>query len=181
MRAMVLLLTLVTNTAAVAGQVTPQVKESLLHTKTSFTLMVHAPYAEACPLFGPEGERVWAGKHWDPQFVYPLHAHDEEGAVFTVKHGPFTAVWVNTAFDIAGRHFQYVYFMPDVMVTVIDVRFTVPDAAATQVDVTYTRTALSMAGNEHVDAMTDGDRGAGQDWQRAIDAYLESRKAAGTP
>ncbi len=180
MKAIILFLALGTN-AAVAGQVAPQAKEPLMHTKTSFTLVVHAPYAEAAPLFGPEGERVWAGKHWDPQFVYPLPAHDEEGAVFTVKHGPFTAVWVNTAFDVAEQHFQYVYFMPDVMVTAIDVRFKVRDAAATQVNVVYARTALSTAGNEHVAAMTEGDRSAGHDWQKAIDAYLESRKPVVAP
>jgi len=181
MKVMILFLALGTNAAAVAGQAAPQAKEPLMHTKTSFTLVVHAPYAEAAPLFGPEGERVWAGKHWDPQFVYPLPAHDEEGAVFTVQHGLFTAVWVNTAFDTTGQHFQYVYFMPDVMVTVIDVRFKVRDAATTQVDVVYARTALSTAGNEHVAAMTEGDRSAGQDWQKAIDAYLGNRKSTVAP
>jgi hypothetical protein len=179
MKAGILLLALLASEAA--GQEAAHVKEPLMHTKTSFTVIVHASYADAAPLFGPEGERLWVGKHWDPKFVYPLSAHDEEGAVFTVKHGPFTAVWVNTAFDVAGRHFQYVYFMPEVMATVIDLRFKVLDAATTQVDVVYARTALSTAGNEHVAAMTEGDRSAGPDWQKAIDACLEKRKSTLAP
>ena len=101
----------------------PAPAAQLLRTQTAFDIVVHLPYAEAAPLFGPEGERPWAGKHWNPQFLYPRPAHDEQGAVFTVHHGPVTAVWVNTLFDLNARHFQYVYFIPDIMVTTIDVAF----------------------------------------------------------
>ena len=48
---------------------------------------------------------------------------DAEGVVFTIQHGPTKAVWVNTLMDTEARHFQYVYFIPEIMVTVIDVRF----------------------------------------------------------
>jgi hypothetical protein len=139
--------------------------------------LVRTPYVEAAPLFGPLGERAWAGKHWDPKFVFPLPARDVEGAVFTVKHGPFSSVWVNTLLDVAGRHFQYVYFVPDVMVTMIDVRFKPIKTDSTQVNVVYTRTALTGAGNEHVAAMTKDDESAGKDWQQAIDHYLANRRA----
>jgi len=36
------------------------------------------------------------------------------------------------AVDTAARHFQYVYFLPDLLVTVIDVRFTQTSADVTQ-------------------------------------------------
>ena len=148
----------------------------LLRTQTAFDIVVHLPYAEAAPLFGPEGERPWAGKHWDPQFLYPQPAHDEEGAVFTVHHGSVTAVWVNTLFDLESRHFQYVYFIPDIMVTTIDVRFTSVDANSTSVHVVYTRTALTPEGNNHVTTFTATDKSAAHDWQQSIDTYLASRK-----
>jgi len=147
-----------------------------LHTQTSFDLVVHASYAVTAPLFGPEGERPWAGKHWDPQFIHPQPAADVEGAVFTIQHGPFHATWVNTLFDVEGRHFQYVYFMPEIMVTVIDVRFKPDGADSTAVHVVYTRTALTAEGNEHVTAMTEGDKMAGKEWQQAIDEYLARLK-----
>jgi hypothetical protein len=67
-----------------------------LHLSTSFDLVVHAPYAKTAPLFGPEGERAWAGKHWNPEFIHPQPAADIEGAVFTIQHGPYKAVWVTT-------------------------------------------------------------------------------------
>ena len=159
--------------APVAGQSTaPQ----LLRTQTAFDLTVKLPYAETAALFGPEGERPWAGKHWNPQFIYPVPAHDEEGAVFTVQHGPVTAIWVNTLFDLEARHFIYAYFIPGTMVTTIDVRFSPVGRATTQVHVAYRRTALSAEGNEHVTAFTKNDRSAGHNWQQEIDEYLASRK-----
>ncbi len=151
--------------------------EALMHAETSFDLVVRASYAEAAPLFGPEGERPWAGKHWDPQFVFPQPAQDVEGAVFTVKHGPYSAVWVTSRFDVEGRHFQYVYFIDNLLVTTIDVQFKTVAPETTQVHVAYARTAVTAEGNEHVAAMSEGDKGAGKEWQDAIDKFLAEHKA----
>ncbi len=100
--------------------------ELCLHIRTAFDIEVHASYEETAPLFGPEGERVWVGKQWDPVFIHPQPARDIEGAVFTVSRGPSTEVWVNTLFDIDERHFQYVYFVSDLSVAVVDLRFNRP-------------------------------------------------------
>jgi hypothetical protein len=151
-----------------------------LHTETRFHITVPAPYEEASLIFGPEGERVWAGEEWDPYFLYPLPARDEEGAVFTLHHGPMQVTWINTAFDLPGRHIQYVYFLPGVMVTLIDLRFQ-PAGASTGVDVRYARTALSPDGNEHVQEFTRHDQKSGRHWQEGIDAWLAGRKTERHP
>lgn len=163
------------------SQSEPPAQEPLLHVQTSFDLVVRLPLSQAAPLFGPEGERAWAGKHWDPRFIHPQPARDVEGAVFTIHHGPFDAVWVNTAFDLDERHFQYVYFIPGIMVSVIDVHFALIGADSTSVHVVYTRTAIAEEGDEHVRAMAEGDKSAGKDWQQAIDAYLATSKPAARP
>ena len=170
--------------AALAVQAAAQpasAAEELMHIQTSFDIVVPLGVEQTAPLFGPEGERAWAGKHWDPKFIHPQPAHDEQGAVFTVKHGPFSAVWVVTQFDVAGRHFQYVYFLPGLMVTVIDVRFKPLGASSTAVNVVYTRTAIAPEGNEHVQAMSEGDKAAGKEWQEAIEEHLAQSKAAAKP
>lgn len=169
-----------------AGMAMPALAQSpvaqpLLRTSTSFNLVVHAPYAKAAPLFGPEGERLWAGKHWNPEVLYPQPAADEEGMVFTIQHGPVKAVWINTLFDVNARHFQYVYIIPEIMVTVIDVRFKIVSAETTGVHVVYMRTALTPEGNEHVNTMTEGDKTAGKEWEEAIAQYLAHEKTAGHP
>ncbi len=157
--------------AAVAQPATP-----LAHVQTSFDVVVSQPYVEAVKLFGPEGERAWAGSHWNPEFLHPQPAADVEGAVFTIQHGGIKAVWVSSVRDLDARHLQYVYFIPDLLVTVIDVRFEPAAHDSTKVHVTYTRTAITPEGNEHVAAMSHGDQSAGKEWQEALDAYLASAK-----
>ena len=154
---------------------TPAVTQPV-QVRSAFQFDLSVPPAQAAPLFGPEGERCWAGGNWDPHFVYPQPAHDEQGAVFTVQHGPSTAVWVNALYDLDARHFIYAYFIPGIMVTTIDVRFAPTDANTTEVRVLYTRTALTAEGNGHVTAFTDADKSAAHDWQQAIDASLAFRR-----
>ena len=146
---------------------------SPLHTRTESELTVRAPYNIAFPLFGPAGERSWAGADWNPQFIYPSPAADVHGTVFTVKHGPYQAVWVNTAYDVEGHRIQYAYVISNVMVATISLAFLSQDSASTTVTVVYERTALSVAANDLVRQFGAADRARGADWERAINAYLE--------
>jgi hypothetical protein len=148
------------------------------HVSNSFEFDVHAPLTEVAPLFGPEGERCWAGKHWNPVFVYPQPGKDVEGAVFTIAHGPHTVVWVNTIFDIAGGRMQYVAVIPEVQTFTVDVRLSPDAAAVTHVKVAYTRTAQDASANDTVIAMGKMDGVAGPDWQRAIESYLKGGSAS---
>jgi len=152
---------------------------TLAHVQNSFTLTVRAPYKIAAPLFGPNGERAWAGNDWDPQFIYPEPAEDRGGAVFTVKHGPHQSVWVNTLFDVEAGHFQYVYFVNDLMVTVVDLKFSVLDSRNTKVNVVYERTALNPEANDHVRQLGVSDRNNGTRWQKAINDYLKKQRPEG--
>jgi hypothetical protein len=156
-------------------EITVTEPQSWAHVSNSFAFTVDAPMHDAAPLFGGEGERVWSGDEWDPQFIFPIPARDVEGAVFTVRHGEHTAVWVNTLFDLEGGHVQYVYVLADLLVTTIDVRLHAIDVAHTRVDVTYVRTALRPEADEHVVALGAHDREQGQEWEKAINAYLQRR------
>ena len=152
---------------------------SRTHVSNRFSFTVNAAMHDAAPLFGPEGERVWAGNDWNPQFVFPTPARDVEGAVFTVRHGEHSAVWVNTLFDLEGGHMQYVYVLADLLATTIDVRLHAMDAAHTRVEVTYVRTALRSEADEHVLSLGKHDSEQGKEWGDAINAYLQRR--AGRP
>lgn len=146
------------------------------HVSNRFTLTVDAPFPEAAPLFGPEGERKWAGKEWDPQFLFPQPGRDVPGAVFTIRHESYRSVWVNTRFDLERGRFQYVYFVPDILVTTIDVRLFPASRATTRVEVTYVRTALASRANGEVRALGERDRASGPEWEESIRACLESRR-----
>src|ERR1700677_2325795 len=142
------------------------------HVSNRFQFVIRAPLSRAAPLFGPEGERCWAGQHWNPEFLYPQPAKDVQGAVFTVQHGPHKSVWVNTLFDPEGGRMQYVSFIADTLVSTVDVRLTVLDPLSTSVEVTYARTALDAAANDHVQAMGRSDRENGPEWQQSIEKCL---------
>ena len=150
------------------------------HVRNEFEFTVQAPYRVMAPLFGPEGERAWGGDAWDPHFLYPQPAQDTQGAVFTVKHGHgHQAYWVNTAFDLDARHVQYVYVVPGVIATLIDIHFSEIDPTNTKVNVAYERTALNPEANEHVHHAGNSDRNSGKEWSDAINSYLATHKATG--
>ncbi len=150
----------------------PATSEQLAHTRTEFKFTTNAPFEEAAPLFGANEERKWA-PDWKPQFVYPQPARDQQGMVFQVAHGSYTATWVNTAFDLAGGHFQYAYVLRDAMVTTIDIHLTRSGTQKTDVNVVYERTALTPEANDHVAHFAKGDEKAGKEWQEQINGYFE--------
>jgi hypothetical protein len=142
----------------------------LLHTEHTFGFTVAAPADVVGPLFGANRERVWA-PGWHPRFLWPPDAADQPGMVFAVSHGHASAIWVNTAFDLTAHYAQYVYTIPDVMVTVISLHW-LEQADSTHVTVRYDRTALDPAANATVEHMATYDAASGPDWAQQIGAYL---------
>jgi len=63
-----------------------------VHVSTSFHFEVQAPFSRTVLLFGPESEKGWAGKNWQPRFFYPVPGKDTVGAVFTVPHSSHTSI-----------------------------------------------------------------------------------------
>lgn len=141
-----------------------------LHTREQFALVADAPFELAWPLFGAHKERAWA-PGWNPSFIWPAAPVDRQGMVFKVGHGDRTATWVNTIFDETARRIQYVYLIPDVLITVITLKLA-PNGDSTHVEVVYERTALAEAANEIVREMAANDRVAGREWSRQINTYL---------
>jgi hypothetical protein len=140
------------------------------HTEEKFGFTAQAPMAQVASLFGADKERVWS-PGWNPKFIHPLPAADEQGMVFAVAHDHLKAVWVNTEFDLNNGRIQYVYVIPDALITVITVQLK-PEGDHTQIEVQYDRTALSPQADGHVLHMAAGDRTSGPDWEKQVNAYL---------
>lgn len=102
----------------------------------------------------------------------PVATHDQAGMVFRVEHGEHSSIWINTAFDLAAGHIQYVYVLNDAMTTLIDIHLTRESADRTAVIVVYERTALLPEANEHVQHFAKGDEKSGKEWEDAINGYL---------
>ena len=152
---------------------------ALEHTHEEFSLVVAAPYEKAFPLFGAWEERKWA-EAFNPQFIHPSPAHDQQGMVFAWELGGKPSVWTNTAFYPAIGHGQYVYFVNDTMVTLIDIHLSKAGAAKTRVDVVYERTALQPEANEQVSHQARGDRNRGAEWDAMINGYLKKAASPGS-
>ena len=155
--------------------VNAQTTMTLAHVRNSFHFTVQAPLSRAAPLFGPEGERCWAGEDWNPEFLHPQPAADIQGAVFTVQQGSHKGVWVNTIFDKPSGRMQYVAFIPGALVFTVDVQLAAVSLLVTEVSVTYVRTALEESANEHVVALGQRDRENGPEWQRDIERCLKKQ------
>jgi hypothetical protein len=141
-----------------------------VHTEEKFAFTARGRMEDVAPLFGADKERVWSPE-WNPKFIHPLPAADEQGMVFAVAHDHLKATWVNTEFDLKNGTIQYVYMIPDALVTVITLRLE-PERDQTRVEVEYDRTALSAAADAHVRHMAEGDRGSGPEWEKEVNGYL---------
>jgi hypothetical protein len=141
-----------------------------LHTSEQFTFVANASPADIFPLLGADGERAWA-PGWEPEFLWPARPGDQAGMVFQIAHGRRTATWVNTLFDPLSGRVQYVYVVPEVVVTVITLQLH-PQGAGTEVVVRYERTSLSPESDSVVRVMADHDRAAGPEWAGQINAHL---------
>jgi hypothetical protein len=152
----------------------------LAHTHEEFSFVVPAGYEQAFPLFGANEERKWAAG-FDPHFIYPSPARDQEGMVFVTEQEGRTRAWTNTVFDSATGQVQYVYFVKDMMVTTIDIHIAEAGAQETRVDVVYERTALSKEANECVSELAIADANGGPMWAKAINRYLANLRSNAEP
>ena len=146
-----------------------------VHVRSTFRFALAIPLKRAAHFFGPEGERCWAGSSWNPEFLYPQPGKDIEGAVFTVQHDTHKSVWVNTRFDLDAGRMQYVSFLPDTLVSIVDVQLATVDPSTTEVEVTYSRTALSSTANNKVVELGGSDKTSGPHWQSAIESCLKTQ------
>ncbi len=140
------------------------------HTEAKFTFTANAPINRVAPLMGADKERIWA-PNWDPLFLHPSPATDVPGMVFTVRHHHLQAVWVNTDLDLANGRVQYVYVIPEIMLTVITLKLN-PDGNQTRVEVEYDRTALTPEADARVREMAAQDRASGPEWEQQVNQHL---------
>jgi hypothetical protein len=97
--------------------------------------------------------------------------------VFTVAHHHLRSIWVNTELDLKDGRVQYVYVIPDVLVTVITLRLK-PEGNQTLIEVHYDRTALTPEADAHVQEMAKQDHDSGPEWRNQINQYLEKHRGS---
>jgi hypothetical protein len=128
---------------------------------------------EAFPLFGPDREGDWA-RGWLPEPVYPAEIRAEAGAIFRTKQHGEEVVWVVSRYDLKRHHVEYTTFRHADRVGLVSVEVSGREGGS-QVNVTYTFTALSEQGRRFIAHFTEEQyERMMADWERAIRHFLET-------
>ena len=125
------------------------------------------------PLLCPVREAEWLDG-WRYTMIYSQSGLVEEGAVFsTPGDGEGDTVWIVTLHDAAQRAVEFTRFTPGSRVCVLRLGVSAGDGGRSLVDVSYTYTATSAAGNAFIDRFTeDTFRGAVTFWERSMNHWL---------
>lgn len=150
--------------------------------RLSRTAAIHlkGPLAEVFPLFGPIREKEWAAG-WDPEIIYSNTGLVEEHMVFRTPshhgHHEPDPIWTVTRYHPEGGLIEYTVFTQERLWWITIECEEDLENQATKAEITYTYVGLTERGNminqRALQVMFANDL---QDWQDAINHYLETGK-----
>jgi hypothetical protein len=133
-----------------------------------------APPAVVYRLHGFREEKSWAAG-WEPEMVFPADGSPTEGAVFLIRRSGVEEVWVLTRWDPIARRAGYIHVTAGREVTEIRISVSGPEQGPSHVEVAYTWTALSEAGNVFIEKQTEESfRAWMSEWEEEMAHYLRT-------
>lgn len=149
-----------------------------LHTHATHRIVVNAPAEKTFMFFTPAGEELWVDG-WAPRYVNPADGATQQGMVFCTGQGTDLTVWMLVEFNRQTMRSRYVRCTPATHTGTVEVSCTALDDSHTQVDVTYTLTALSPEGEVVLEAF-EGQAFASmiESWATDIGRHLSMLMAA---
>ena len=145
---------------------------SAVRVKRSCMLHINGRPDGVFGLFDPIGEKKWS-EDWNPIIVYPTSGI-RQGSVFATRDDGTETIWIITKLDKSSRSIVYTSVTPHLKVSTIDIRCEPDGASRTKARVTYTVTALSERGNQHITSFSkEYYREWMMNWERAINHYLQ--------
>lgn len=139
----------------------------------TYTQTIDAPPERVFPLLCPVREAEWLDG-WRHRMICSESGLVEEGAVFsTPGTGEPDTVWVVTRHDPANRLVEFTRFTHESRVCVLRIAVRPNDEGRALVDVAYTYTAVSPAGNASLDQFTEAAfLEAVTFWERSMNHWL---------
>ena len=135
----------------------------------------------AFTLFSPEGERTWV-PNWIPEYLHPTDGAPAPGLVFRTRAGGELTLWLVLRYDVDARLAEYVRVTPDSRLGTVVVRCHGVADDHTQVEVTYSLTALSERGNGVLESFTERAYAKMMaDWRDRISALVSGPTADRAP
>jgi hypothetical protein len=105
----------------------------------------------------------------------------EEGCIFTTPgDGEEDTVWVISLYDKARRKIDFTRFTPGSRTCVLKVAVTPKGSTESNVEITYTYTAITEEGNAWIDNFTeDAFHAAVTFWERSMNHFLKTGERLG--
>lgn len=151
------------------------------HIAASHRIELPVPADRGLRFFTPAGERLWV-PGWAPRHLHPADGHTEAGMVFTTGTGDEFTIWCLVDWQPAQGRARYSRVTPALRAGTVEVRCAPIDGQCCSVDVSYTLTALTLAGEATLAAFEGAAyRQMIESWRAAIEAGLPALRAAEIP
>lgn len=136
---------------------------------------INAPSESVFPLICPVREAEWLDG-WQYAMIYSASGLIEEGAVFSTPHaGEGDTVWIVTKHDPKEREIEFTRFTPDSRICVLKIAVRPGAERKSFVDIAYTYTATTPAGNGFIDRLTEEVfLAAVVFWEKSMNHFLET-------
>jgi hypothetical protein len=141
----------------------------------SYRQTINAPPDEVFPLLCPVREAEWLDG-WQYAMIYSESGLIEEGAVFSTPHeGEEDTIWIVTKHDPREREVEFARFTYESRVCVLRIAVRLKENSSSHVDVSYTYTGITPAGNDFIDNFSeDAFLEAVAFWEKSMNHYLET-------
>lgn len=127
------------------------------------------------PLLCPVREAEWLDG-WQYAMIYSESGLVEEGAVFSTPHaGEADTVWIVTKHDPEKREVEFTRFTHKSRICVLRIIVEPKDKNSSHVDISYTYTGITPAGNVFIDNFTEESfLEAVTFWEKSMNYFLET-------
>jgi hypothetical protein len=146
-------------------------------TTRTYRQSINAIPEKVFPLLCPVREGEWLDG-WQYAMIYSASGLMEEGAVFsTPRDGEADTVWIVTKHDPGKREIEFARFTPASRTCVLRIAVTAKGETSSFVDISYTYTATTPAGNAFIESLTrEAFVEAVGFWEKSMNYFLETGK-----
>jgi hypothetical protein len=136
---------------------------------------INAPPERVFPLICPVREAEWLDG-WQYAMIYSASGLVEEGAVFSTPHaGEGDTVWIVTKHDPGKREIEFARFTPDSRTCVLKIAVSANTDHGSFVEIAYTYTATTPAGNDFIVRLTEETfLAAVVFWEKSMNHFLRT-------
>ena len=146
-------------------------------TTRAYRQTINAIPEKVFPLLCPVREAEWLDG-WQYTMIYSESGLIEDGAVFSTPHdGEPDTVWIVTKHDPGKREIEFARFTPASRTCVLRIAVRAKAEDSSFVDISYTYTATTPAGNAFIESLTEeAFMEAVGFWEESVNYFLETGK-----